>query len=671
MNVLSTPSPLRPQLLCASSTPYAVELTPDRVEAYDARRLPIHSLFRSGTDETHPSEMFLAVDSDRYINITELSGKKLLRTLVAGGDLESASFFASSDNSKPVLDQQMLALLRKDGIVELFSKPFLVDEFLQVNGETSKRKLMTRKSNASIQLVSRDARSTPVAVFSASLQGPELLFAIAEGGIDICFQKVRWQDEGTGELLFEGLKEVVYSRPASVLNTAMTNGIRDERKAHIDESRAVVVEGGAELNSRGDVISISSSEEDVSSGKDGSEADEDISESEDGRRGSAEAFVPVQADLNNVSDEEIGEARVQDDQPEESMLTTPKPRDEDAEPSFGDLITAQSGAVISIGGALPAESTILLPQDSNALSISGGISLSTVLNQALRTNDNNLLESCLHNQSTEIIKATIQRLDSSLAGTLIQKLAERLSSRPGRYGHLTTWVQWICVVHGGSLASQPAAVEKMRTLNRVLAQRSRCLDDLLLLKGKLDMLDAQLQYRKQLAAQRQRLRPGDDPRVVMIEGEDNWSSSDENQEIASTKKKAGAVRRDLDDLLSDPKSDADQDENEDMPATLPNGVESSSSADESSDEESMERNDQHEGALIESQAEESDEDLLGSEDDELEDHEEEEDDDDDDDQADSEMNDFINDGTISDVQEQEEEDDDDTSQKPPKKVRRV
>ena len=125
-------------------------------------------------------------------------------------------------------------------------------------------------------------------------------------------------------------------------------------------------------------------------------------------------------------------------------------------------------------------------------------SLGTVLTQALRTNDNDLLESCLGLTDYAGVRATIERLPSHLATTLLLRLAERLHRRPGRAGNLMVWVQWSLVAHGGYLASQPAAVAQLSVLRRVVRERADGLQPLLRLKGKLDMLAAQLELRKKM-----------------------------------------------------------------------------------------------------------------------------------------------------------------------------
>jgi U3 small nucleolar RNA-associated protein 5 len=60
------------------------------------------------------------------------------------------------------------------------------------------------------------------------------------------------------------------------------------------------------------------------------------------------------------------------------------------------------------------------------------------------------------------------------------------------------WMQWTLVAHGGALVTQPDLVARLGELSRVLEERSRGLSSLLALKGKLDMLDSQMKFRKSI-----------------------------------------------------------------------------------------------------------------------------------------------------------------------------
>jgi U3 small nucleolar RNA-associated protein 5 len=196
----------------------------------------------------------------------------------------------------------------------------------------------------------------------------------------------------------------------------------------------------------------------------------------------------------------------------------PLPEEEAAEPSFGDLIRANATDAIDVAGAFE-DQALAYPQGTQIQAPSGA-SLGTVLTQALKTNDVTLLESCLQTLDVNTIRATIQRLDSPLAGILLQKLAERLHRRPGRAGSLMVWVQWTLVTHGGYLATQKDLIEKLAQLNRVIDERAKGLQSLLSLKGKLDMLQAQIELRRSMQ-RRQVEDDEDDEGVIYVEGQES------------------------------------------------------------------------------------------------------------------------------------------------------
>lgn len=166
--------------------------------------------------------------------------------------------------------------------------------------------------------------------------------------------------------------------------------------------------------------------------------------------------------------------------------------DPDAEPTFGDRI--RNHETIDVSAAHPTSKTTILPP--RQLATPSATSLGTVLAQALRTDDADLLESCLQITDAAVIRNTIQRLDSSLAGALLTQIAARMHRRPGRAHNLMSFVQWTLIAHGGALATQPDILRRVAELNRVLEERSRGLNSLLALKGKLDMLEAQMTLRR-------------------------------------------------------------------------------------------------------------------------------------------------------------------------------
>lgn len=212
-------------------------------------------------------------------------------------------------------------------------------------------------------------------------------------------------------------------------------------------------------------------------------------------------------DISDVDDDEVAEeqtARAQGDgEPQldgnEDSKIQEEGEDSDAEPTFGDLIRNHETVDVTaaLGGRQSTDaSTPLTAAPQRQIAPPSTSSIGIVLAQALRTDDADLLESCLHTSDATVIRNTIQRLDSSLAGALLTQLTSRLHRRPGRAHNLMTFVQWTLIGHGGALATQPDIQRRLAELNRVLEERTRGLNSLLALKGKLDMLEAQMTLRR-------------------------------------------------------------------------------------------------------------------------------------------------------------------------------
>lgn len=378
-----------------------------------------------------------------------------------------------------------------------------------------------------------------------------------------------------------GLKALV-NGTSSQKPTAKINGVKNARNNRVDEATAVVGGGQAGhgdvdmVDAGNPVIEISSAEE---SDDDASEDDvEDNAEA-----GEQQEDAPA---VNGQAEEEDG--------PVQDGIADPE------ELSFGDRLRAQDPDPVRESRVVDVESAFNGPADeSTALTTAGGSrplaapnaqSLGTVLTQALRTNDTELLESCLRVIDVDTIYATVERLPSPLVGNLLQKLAERLHKKPGRARMLMVWVQWSLAAHGGYLASQPQLVKQLATLNKVLKERASGLQPLLSLKGRLDMLQAQLELRRR--NQRKAANDDEDEAVIYVEGEDDYVSSVEGDDESDGAVKAqGSHKRLREDLDDDDESSIDE-----MPTTM--------EVDEDSEEGSEDSDD-----LIDDEAEETDDDV--------------------------------------------------------------
>jgi U3 small nucleolar RNA-associated protein 5 len=298
---------------------------------------------------------------------------------------------------------------------------------------------------------------------------------------------------------------------ARKLVAAPTNGVKGAKNSqhHVDSSRTVI----SKADGHGDVgmpdskpspplevVEISSDE--------GSDEDneDDQDEQNDGDSVNEEnGHINNQAEADSPADPEVMDV----DSPHE-------------EATFGELLQNNPIDVESSFAATTGQSSALALAPRQKLAPPSAISLGTVLTQALRTNDKDLLESCFEMNDLESVRSTVERLDSPLVATLLHKLAERLHKRPGRAGSLMVWVQWALVSHGGYLAGKPDILQKLGPLNRVIKERANGLQPLLTLKGKLDMLSAQLELRRSMQARSRSVELDDDEgAVIYVEGEED------------------------------------------------------------------------------------------------------------------------------------------------------
>ncbi|KAJ5441114.1 Small-subunit processome Utp12 [Penicillium cf. griseofulvum] len=573
---LSRPVPSNPPLICASQTPYLIdtEKTDEPVQ-FPAMRNPIHTVI-SSSSESAGVGAFLASDGDRFINVFDATTQKLVRNLVA--DQEVSSITLQTDGVAAP-EKQVLAAITADGSIELFTKPFVQPQSAPSASAKASRKQMTQKANATLKITNTESSNTCVPVAAVSFQGPTLVVAYTEGGVIPVFERVKFLDENTDELSFTGIKTVVKTKSGSALSSVTTNGVKSVGETRVDESRMNVEQG----NMVDDDIEMEDSRQDASDS--GSEEDSDDEDNKKPKVSNEKKTKPTKQVAVN---EDVEMQNASDSEQEEE-------EEEGAEPSFGELMRA--GQEVDVEAELDDDVLLgaLVPGKPQAAvqQIPTGVSLATVLTQSLKTNDSGMLESCFHTGDTSIIRTTIQRLDSSLAATLLQKLAERLASRPGRYGHLLVWVQWTCVAHGGALAGHPDLLKRMTSLYKVMDQRSATLPSLLLLKGKLDMLDAQLGLRQSIRGGDEGMDSEDEDNVIYVEGQDDLEDSETEAKTPRKSIRDQAYDEDesmmngVDESEDDEHDGSDDEDDEEEPIL---DIEAAESVGSSDAEESLEEN---------------------------------------------------------------------------------
>ena len=521
----------------ASQAAYLLDPTaPENAISFPGCANTIHSIVAewSENDQQDPASFVVASESDRYMNVYNVSSKKLIGSLITDNDVQALSVFQEEspqghdDSSR----NEVLAAITKNGELEIFDAPF--ESWPRatpqnINDLKANKMQRSRKATASIKVKKPSKPLSHLPIIGASFQGHDLVLALSEGSVNISFKRIQWRkgDGGGLDLVGPIVLEKIHS---AGIDSATMNGAKDIGQAYVDESRTVVAHGG---DAEGDRMAIDEPEViDISSAEE-VEQDSEVDEAMD--------LSAQSATVNGVNPEDV---KVHD-LPEQS--NSDENNDDEGsteeEPSFGDLIRANALDTVDVAASFPDSShqTMVVAGDGAP----SGMSLGIVLSQSLRTNDVNLLESCFHVQDLHIVRATIERLDSTLAVTLLQKLAERLHSRPGRAGTLMVWIQWTLVAHGGYLAGQPAVVEKLRSLHRVVKERANSLPSLLSLKGKLDMLEAQMNLRRNEQRRYGTFDTEQDENdgVIYVEGHEDSSSSEESEHLPTKNGISGLKRQ--------------------------------------------------------------------------------------------------------------------------------
>ncbi|KAF6230341.1 hypothetical protein HO133_004681 [Letharia lupina] len=609
----NTLRPLPSSVICASHHAYILDpVSKEQPPLFNASTNTVHSIVNSAPRASSGVTFLTAAESDRFINVFNSDSPTLIGSLRTENEVISLDLYSGlgyltkaekpSDLSvRMVQPQEVLAAVNKDGVLEIFPEPFdFGNASSKKESESLKARMKqrTRKAAAQIRMRRPDKFSSIVPLLNASFQGNDIALAWAEGGVNLLFDTVHWRDESTGNFLLNEMTDIVKAKSGAGVGAVVMNGVKDMGKNHVDESRTLVANGGgtADVPMRDDPPEVI----DISSGKEESEFEEDDVPAQVGEASAREG----EKESGSEDDVEMEDVEAKEVAAQEDLDTdiAPGHDGEVGEPSFGDLIRVNAPEAVDVQASFidPDAQSLVPAGDRSLQQLPSGMSLGTVLTQSLRTNDTNLLETCFHVKDLATVRATIERLDSSFATLLLQRLAERLHSRPGRAGSLMVWIQWTLVAHGGYLAGQPEVMKKLASLHRVVKDRANSLHSLLSLKGKLDMLEAQMNLRKSMQARSRAanaIDEDDEEGVIYVEGQEESSSEEEGQDqIAenasdSPQSKAGVKGQDLtgevdyDTIGSDEDSDEEDSEDE-MPTTI-NGTADAEDEDSESEEEGL------------------------------------------------------------------------------------
>lgn len=137
------------------------------------------------------------------------------------------------------------------------------------------------------------------------------------------------------------------------------------------------------------------------------------------------------------------------------------------------------------------ESSVVVQQiqAAQATTEENAASLTTLLSQALKSGDRELLETALHITDPVVIDTTVSKLPSPQAPLLLAALLERMQTKPNRTPQLLPWLRSCLSCQASSLMCNGAASRPvLLALQGYFEERLACRDELLGLAGRLDLL---------------------------------------------------------------------------------------------------------------------------------------------------------------------------------------
>ena len=94
-------------------------------------------------------------------------------------------------------------------------------------------------------------------------------------------------------------------------------------------------------------------------------------------------------------------------------------------------------------------------------------SLAMLLEQALQSSDDTMLEGCLAESSEQVVESTVKRMPLTKVVAFLDVLTEKIERQPSRGTSLGVWVKAVLMSHAGFLTSVPNLHTKLAVLYEV------------------------------------------------------------------------------------------------------------------------------------------------------------------------------------------------------------
>ena len=115
-------------------------------------------------------------------------------------------------------------------------------------------------------------------------------------------------------------------------------------------------------------------------------------------------------------------------------------------------------------------------------------SLIKVLEQALQSKDNSMLEYCLRLTDVEMIETTVEGLNSTRVIPFLTRIVDKFERKPMRGHNLCIWIRAILKFHTAYLMTVPELVHKLSTLYQTLEARLAVFSQLYRVSGRLELM---------------------------------------------------------------------------------------------------------------------------------------------------------------------------------------
>jgi len=121
-------------------------------------------------------------------------------------------------------------------------------------------------------------------------------------------------------------------------------------------------------------------------------------------------------------------------------------------------------------------------------------SLSTVLVQALKSNDNSMLDHCLFGTTTnqETVQNTVRRLPITSLIPFLNVLSKKLLSNPNAANLIVVWIRSILLHHTSYLMTIPDITKILSRLHQTVDSRLTVFKKLVKLSGRLELVLSQI-----------------------------------------------------------------------------------------------------------------------------------------------------------------------------------